>query len=256
MKKHVLTSIFLMIAVCVISAGPGTVRACDDMEQKGIMLGHTDSQEFVWTFSLINLTSSNVYIGIDNSDHSFGGDFPYGTTYPPGNSVVKNNGNPIANNGDTSKIGLTTWKSDQHNKMFPDHCVTTVPVEIHDNTNANNFSLHFEQNLNETAQKSVIVRFSPAVTTNTWNFKTAVSNDNGFYAFEPRSKGDRHYSDGKPMHDSEAGYEGILYAINDRYVLSLYKNNDFHNGGNSLILVITERFKNLDYHGNKNQWVF
>ena len=46
-----------------------------------------------------------------------------------------------------------------------------------------------------------------------------------------------------------------MYAINARYVLSLYKNNNFHNGGNSLILVVAERFSNLDYHGNKNQWV-
>ena len=259
MKKQLLTwTFFLLIAVGMISVGTGTVQACDDMEQKGIMLGHTDSQKFVWTFSLINLTQSNVYIGAKGSagDSTFGGDFPYGTTYPPGNSLVQNNGNPKPNNGDTSKIGLTTWKSDEHSKMFPDHCRTYVPVEIHDGTNANNFSLYFEKDEAEMDQKAVLVSFKPPYNSSTWNFKTSVSNDNGFYAFDPRSKGERKDSHGRTIQDSEAGYEGILYAINSRYVLSLYKNNNFHNGGNSLILVVTERFSNLDYHGNKNQWVF
>ena len=258
MKNKLSTVLLMMFALCIISAGTGTVRACDNMEQKGILLGHTNSQDFHWTFTLINLTSSNVYIGKKDSteQHSFGGNFPYDTTYPPGNSVVKNNGNPIPNNSDTSKIGLTTWESDAHSKMFPDHCVTTLPLEIHDGTGANNFSLRFERYEDTMDQKAVIVRINPPYNTNTWNFKTSAANDNGFYAFEPRSKGERKDDHGRTIQDSEGGFEGILFAINDRYVLSLYKNNKFGNGGNSLILVVAERFKNLDYHGQKLQWVF
>ena len=194
MKKQLLTwTFFLLIAASMIAVDTVTVQACDNMEQKGIMLGHTDSQKFVWTFSLINLTQSNISIGTKGSagDSTLGSDFPYGTTYPPGNSLVQNNGNPKPNNGDTSKIGLTTWKSDEHSKMFPDHCRTYVPIMIQDGTNVNNFSLYFEKDEAEMDQKAVIVSFKPPYNSSTWSFKTSVSNDNGFYAFDPRSKGER-----------------------------------------------------------------
>lgn len=241
---RIVAILFFTVVIAVTS--PGTVLACSNEGQDGIWLGTVDKMlEYQWTFSVINLTGSTVKIGTA-PDHNLGSNFPYNTTFPPANSIAKYpNSTPPPNNGDTSQIGLTTWKSGSHNKMFPDHCQATVPIEIQNNNTAYNFSLEFSQDLYNSPQRSVIVKIKPPyqTSTSTWKFSTDAGAD-GYVSYPPRNfSGDTH--------------EGILTAISDRYVLCLYKTKSAfvdNSDPNDLILVITERFPNAHYRGNDLQW--
>lgn len=238
MKNMIRIVAILLFSVAIAAADPVMVRACTTEYIGGIRLGHdnTDGQ-FKWTFSLINLTNSNVKIGAKGStDYDLGSSFPYGAVYPPGNSTTNSN-------KDTSTLGLTTWKSAEHNKMFPDHCTTTVPFEIQDGSSAYNFSLTFYQDTAYWAQRAVIVNFQPPYKSNPSSFK---------------------YKTNTPYNAGPDGYDikqllygqGIIFAISDKYVLTLYKNNRKGNGGNSLILVLTQKNSALDYRGNSLDWQF
>ncbi|MBP2663700.1 MAG: hypothetical protein H6Q71_1648 [Firmicutes bacterium] len=246
MRNVIRTVAILFFTIVIAATSPGTVLACDGEGQDGIWLGTVDMMlKYKWTFSVINLTGSTVKIGTA-PDHSLGSNFPYNTTFPPGNSIAKYpDSTPPANNGDTSQIGLTTWKSGNHNKMFPDHCQATVPIEIQNNNTAYNFSLEFSQYLDLSPQSSVIVKIKPPyqTSTSTWKFSTDVA-DSGYVAYPPRKL-------------SGGIHEGILTAISDRYVLCLYKTQNANidsSNPNDLILVITERFPNANYRGNGLQW--
>ncbi len=242
----------LLFACILFTYHPGKALAdCAKDGQEGIWLGTIDMfSKYTWTFSLINFTKSNVSIGAKGSTegHDLGSDFPYGHVYPPGNSTPKYAYPPPdplpTGNGDTSKIGLTTWRSNSHNKMFPDHCQTTVPILVQDGSNAYNFALLFAQDLNYNAQKAVIVSLVPPYKTTTWKY-TMSSDNNGYASYAPR----------KNSTDKDA-YEGILVGISDNYVITLYRTGSGlqDNGKNDLILVITEKTSKYEYHGNKLQW--
>ena len=127
--------------------------------------------------------------------------------------------------------------------MFPDHCSTTVPFEIANDT-AYNFSLKFSQYF---GRHTAAVTIQPPFGQTSWKYSTSVSNDNGYYAFDPTSTAKSGTGEGN----------GILFAISDKYILSLYKNNEWAtNGANDLILVVTERNPNNKYSGNKVRWDF
>ena len=246
MNKNFRTAVLLFFAVVSFAAGSNAAWACDVKDGgPGICLGTKKiAQDFHWSFSLINLTNSNIKIGTA-PDHGFGGNFPYNTVFPPGNAA---NSKTSRYNSDVPSptLGLTTWKSAAHNEMFPDHFIQTVPFEIQSDSGYN-FTLQFSQNTNY-AQQVVVVQFKPPYGASTWNYKTNVSNDNGYYAYPPRNPGDDYLND--------TGYDGILFAISDKYVLSVFKNNAMDNDGNSLILVVTQRYPEHDYHGQNVRWLF
>ena len=133
MKATLQTAILLFFAITLIAAAPCTAWASCAEGDLGVAIGTNDLfKDFKWTFSLINLTSSNVKIGpkgsTESEDHTLGSNFPYNTVYPPGNS---SNSKSTGGASTTPSINLTTWKSNSHNKMFPDHCTSTVPFEIY-----------------------------------------------------------------------------------------------------------------------------
>lgn len=242
MKTTMRTTVVLFFAMIVLAAAPGTVWADNCNTGNGIMLGtNALTQDFAWHFSLINLTGSNIVIGAKNStDHDLSSNFPYGAVYPPGNSA---NSKTKGTSGATT-LNLTTWKSNEKNQMFPDHCTTTVNFEISSNT-AYNFSLRFNQKNN---QRQAMVTLQPPYGKTSWKYSTDIDAGNGYHAYPPQAPND----DG--LNGDEG--DGILFAISDRYVLTLYKNNMEGQGGNSLNLVVTERDPSLDYHGNKLRWIF
>ncbi|HWR38713.1 MAG TPA: hypothetical protein VN611_04370 [Patescibacteria group bacterium] len=221
----------LFLTMFITSASFGTARACDD-PGGGIWLGITgvNSNHNQFWFSVINLTSYNVTIGTA-PDHAID-DFPYGSVLPPGNCVNYKSVTPSMSN-----YAITTWASaDAHNR-FPDHCTATVPFTISEGTGAYNFSLTFKQDTNDHPQQAAIVNFAPPYGTTTWKYSQSVSNDNGYYANQPRD-----------------GHEGILFAISDTFVLSAFKPNKVGNGGNRFILVITQRYSDSNYRGYHYQW--
>ena len=248
MKTLMRKAIVLFFAASLVAVAPGTVWAgCDT--GNGIMLGtNADMQKFVWHFSLINLTKSNITIASKGSsgDHTLGSSFPYGKVYPPGNSANSKTQIPAGYTLPTQSpyLNITTWKSDEHNDMFPDACTTDVNIEIQGNT-AYNFGLQFKQHND---QRQVRVTLQQAYGASSWKYKTSVADDNGYYAYPAAAPDD----DG--VKDDEG--EGILFAISDKYVVAMYKNNEEGQGGNSLNLVVTERNPLLDYHGNKIRWIF
>ena len=247
MKATLRTAVLLFFAITLVAAAPATAWADCTQFPPGILIG-TDSgsnDSFTWTFSLINLTSGNVKIGAkgstdSQSDNYLGSGFPYSTAYPPGNS---SNSKSTGGASTSPDINLTTWKSNSHQDMFPDHCSTTVPFEISNDT-AYNFSLKFSQYF---GRHNAAVVIQPPFGQTTWKYSTSVSNDSGYYAFDPTSTAKSGTGEGN----------GILFAISDKYILSLYKNNEWAtNGANDLILVVTERNSNKKYLGNKVRWDF
>ena len=226
------TALSLLFAIVVAISGPAVVWAdCGNEGVAGINIGIDNNDgDFVWTFSLVNLTSQQITIQ-PPQDNRIGSNFPY---------YENNEKNNIYFPGNSDKaqqvVGHTTWKSEKHTKMFPDHCRATVTFQFATDT-AYNFSLVFDQDIAYHPQRSVIIQFKPPYGTNTWKYNTSVSNDNGYYAFNPR-----------------AGNEGILFAMSDKYVLCAYKPNKKSQGGNHLILVVTPRDSNLQYQGSKLQW--
>jgi hypothetical protein len=249
MKIMKRTAVVLFFAVTLLTAAPGMVWASCDTGN-GIMLGtNADLQDFVWHFSLVNLTKSNITIAPKSSsgNSSLGSGFPYGIAYPPGNSANSKTQIPSGYSLPTKSpyLNVTTWKSNEHNKMFPDSCTTNVIIEIKDNT-AYNFGLQFKQH-NDQRQVRVTLQQAYGATTS-WKYKTSATNDNGYYAYPAAAPDD----DG--VKDDEG--EGILFAISDKYIVALYKNNMEGQGGNSLNLVVTERDPALDYHGNKVRYIF
>ena len=222
--RAVVTVVFAMV---IVAAGPSTVWA-DCSAVSGIWLGHENMDtSTAWTFTLINLTNSNVQIGAKGSTegHDLGDNFPYGQVYKPGNA------------SSSTTPALTTWQSDDHNKIFPDHCSSTVNFFIQDGSGLYNFSLLFAQDPSYWAQKAVTVNFNPPYGTSTWKYSRTVNNDNGYYAYKARD-----------------GHEGILFAISDKYILNINKPNKHGNGDNQLFLVITQRTANNSYTGKQLQW--
>lgn len=223
----VAAALFFVFVAAV--AGPGQVWACDTA-YGGIWLGQDkmDATKTEWSISVINLTNSNLQVGAAGSTDNDISGFPYGNVYPPGNT---NKSSPSA-----STVNLTTWESKSDNRLFPDHCTSTVNYMIQDGSNAYNFSLVFQHDNDNYDGKAVIVHMAAPYGTSTWKYNTSTNSD-GYYAYKPRD-----------------GSEGILFAISDKYILSLYKPNKNGNGGNQLFLVVTQRFANNQYKGNKLQW--
>lgn len=239
--KTTLRTAVLLLLVMILAAVPCTAWASS--MGAGILLGNDSTVNgHAWTFSLINLTSSNVQIGAKGSTegHDFGHNFPYGVIFPPGNSAnSKSTGGVSA----TPTLNLTTWSSNDNSHMFDYGCPTTVSFEIV-NDPAYNFSLVFRNDKDYTR-----VTPQPPYKATSWKYNTDVANDNGYYARTAYSTGD--------------GGEGYLAAISDKYVVAVFKNNQIGLGGNDLILVITERNPIYDYHGhggdapnNQIRWVF
>ena len=241
MNAKLRTIALLFFAIAFVAVAPGAAWASCP-QANGIELSNDGAVgEWTWTFSLINLTSSNVRIGDkgttdSQSDNYLHEGFPYSTSFPPGNSTYTL---PIEKSP-TANINLTTWKSTSQKKMFPDHCSTTVPFEI-TNFPAYNFSLIFQQ-MQGPAQHAVRVNIQPPFNSSSWKYTTNGSS-NGYVAIPSASTGD--------------GGEGILFAISDKYILSIFKNQMYDvNGGADLVLVVTERNPVNDYHGNKVRWTF
>ena len=244
MKATFRSAFLLFFVLTLVATASGTAWAGCSEGNIGVAIGTNDLfQDFKWTFSLINLTSSNIKTGAKGStepdDHTLGSNFPYNTVYPPGNST---NSKSKGVTSTTTTLNLTTWKSNSHNKMFPDHCTATVPIEISSDTSYN-FSLRFQQS-DGSPQRSVRATLQPPYGQTTWKYSTKTSNDNGYYSSAP-----------VPSDNFEG--DGILFAISDKYVLAVYKNHDVDNQkGGDLVLVVTERNPKFDYHGNKVQWSF
>ncbi|HWR38542.1 MAG TPA: hypothetical protein VN611_03510 [Patescibacteria group bacterium] len=231
------TAALLFFVMTLAVASPAAWAGCDSTSP-GIILDQPGAGDWTWTFSLINLTGSNVQIGseaAEGSDHNLGSEFPYGHVYPPGNSTGTPKTNTTALVPGT--LNLTTWKSNSHKDMFPDYCSSTVPVSIVSDT-AYNFSVKFSMS----GQKSAQATLQPPYSSSTWKYSTNVPyGDNGYYAYP----GNGWYSG-----------DGILFAISDKYLLSLFKNTDYNLNANDLILVITYRNPKNDYHGNNVRWYF
>lgn len=243
MKTRLRIFAFWIAALSLMAFVPGTAWAkCD--QANGIELSNDGAMgDWTYTFSLINLTSSNVRIGDkgttdDQDDNYLHGGFPYGTSFPPGNSTnSKTKGAPTT----PASLNLTTWKSNSKKDMFPDHCATNVSFEI-TNDPAYNFSLKFAQATNGPAQHGVRVNIYPPFGKSTWKYSTNTTS-NGYVAIPSASTGDNG--------------EGILFAISDKYIVTIFKNQDYQpHGGADLVLVITERNPANDYHGNKVRWTF
>lgn len=228
-------AIFLLFMITFIAAVPVTAWANCPLANGVEISNGGASGKWTWTFSLINLTRSNVKIGDKGStDNYLHGGFPYNTVFPPGNSInSKTKGTPTT----TADLNLTTWKSTSEKKMFPDYCSTTVPFEI-TNDSTYNFSLIFQSEGGGFQEHAVRVNFdasSRIYSTNTTS--------NGYVAIPSASTG--------------GGGEGILFAISDKYILSIFKNQIYQvNGGADLVLVVTERVPTNDYHGYKVRWTF
>ena len=228
----------ILTTIFIIASGPAVAWAdCGNEGVAGINIGIDNNDgNFVWTFSLVNLTSQQITIQ-PPQDNRIGSNFPY---YETSESNYQNNiyyaGNSNYKDPNPQVVGHTTWKSNEHTKMFPDACRATVTFQFA-NDSSYNFSLVFDQDIAYHPQRSVIIQFKPPYGTSTWKYNTSVSNDNGYYAFNPR-----------------AGNEGILFAISDKYVICAYKPNKKSQGGNHLILVVTPRDSNLQYQGSKLQW--
>jgi hypothetical protein len=243
MRMIMRTAVLLFLAITLLAAAPGiTLASCPQANGIEISKG-TESGSFTWTFSLLNLTSSNVRIGDkgttdSQSDNYLHSGFPYSTVFPPGNSTnSKTKGTPTT----AANLNLTTWKSSSEKKMFPDHCSTTVPFEI-TNDRSYDFSLIFQSEGGGYQEHAVRVNIQPPFGTSSWKYNTNVSS-NGYVAIPSASTGD--------------GGEGILFAISDKYILSVFKNQTYEpHGGADLVLVVTERNSANDYHGNKVRWTF
>ena len=233
--KILLRTVFLLALLAFFAqVAPAMGYACTSVN--GIYIGNDTKKDETWTFSLVNLTESNIKIGSQNDQNSSPAghhlrNFPYGTVFPPGNSSSEET---------TPSLGLTSWKSKAESKWFPETCNLFVPIEISSNS-AYNFSLRF----NGGNGKEVLVSIAPPVGQSTWRYSTDVNNDKGYYAFSSAQG-----ADGPDAHD------GILFALSDQYVVCLYKNNTENEGGNHLILVVTQRNSYNDYHGNKMRYFF
>ena len=239
MKTTLRTAVLLLLAMVLVAIPCTTWAQSTCSGGSGIVLGNDASAKgHAWSFSLINLTSSNIQIGAKGSTegHDFGGNFPYGVIYPPGNSTNS------ASTGAT--LNLTTWKSNEDTHMFSQSCPTTVSFEIV-NDPAYNFSLEFRESSSDYAH----VTPQPPYKATSWKYSTDVDNDNGYYA--------------RTANTTNSGGEGFLSAVSDKYYVAVFKNNQVGEGGNDLILVITERNPKYDYHGhggdapnNQIRWVF
>ena len=191
----------------------------------GVWVGrNAQDGETDWDFSVINLTASNVVIGSKPDKGAFGDNFPYGHTYPPGNSQNKT-------------VNLTTWKSHKGNQTFPKVDSTLVNFVIQDGTNQYNFSLKFS--IPGSKGEGAYINLQQTASS-TWKYTTSVSND-----------GNSGYSADPPRSGLE---EGILYAISDKYVVCLYKPVTMSRGGNRLFLTITQRYPENAYKGYHLQW--
>ena len=225
--KRIKCSVLVLIAAMVFAATVPGIAWADCSSADGIWLGHENMDTSTsWTFTLINLTNSNVEVGAKGTtDHDLGDNFPYSHVYASGNASA------------ATTPSLSMWQSNDGNKIFPDHCSTTVNFFIQDGSGLYNFSLLFAQDPSYWAQKAVIVNFNPPYGTSTWKYSRTTSNDSGYYSYKARD-----------------GHEGILFVISDKYVLNIYKPNKHGNGDNQLFLVVTQRTTNNVYTGNKLQW--
>lgn len=243
MKAITRIAAILLIAAFITAAAPERIWAAEDYRNyKGVWLGvaSTDKDHDTdWTFSLINLTNSNVYIGAASETPStspyatLSDNFPYNTTFPPGNFK-------------DTKVNLTTWKGRNVAHPFPGQYESAVNIHIQDGTNLYDFGLSFlmYSSGGVPSGSDAYVYFQPVYGSTSWKYNTQVTNDNGYYADPPR------------LYSSGAAYsEGIQFAISDKYVLCLYKPNEYNNGENLLFLVITQRFANNAYRGNHLQWM-
>ena len=231
MKSINKIAVLLLFVFIAAVAGAGQVWAsCTNPE--GIWLGQDKmaASKTEWSLSVINLTNSNLQVGAAGSTDNDLPGFPYGTIYPPGNT---NKTNPSA-----TTVNLTTWESKSDNRLFNDHCTNTVNYVIQDGSNSYNFSLVFMADSNNYDGKAVAVHFGKPYNASSWKYSTSnTSGTDGYYSYNPRGNN-----------------EGILFAISDKYILSLYKPNKLGNGGNQLFLVVTQKFTNSQYKGNKLQW--
>ncbi|HWR37967.1 MAG TPA: hypothetical protein VN611_00585 [Patescibacteria group bacterium] len=221
----------LFLALMVLSVNTEIIQAKSCSQQAGLWIGGGfNLEEYHYSFSLINLTDYDVFISPKFTDQqNLGGNFPYNTKFPSFNC---NDTSPTLDN-----LALTTWRSGKHSKMFPSGCSTPVPISILDESNAYNFSLYFYQDPERPAQHAVNVAFGPFYGQTSWKYSQSVKNDNGFYADTPR------------VIDSAQLGEGIMYAISDKFILTLYGS-----GNNDIILVVNQKRSTNDYHGNHLQW--
>ena len=234
--KNIFRTGALVLAVAVLlAAGSGTVWAdngCGNDGVAGIWLGNTNTGGDVdWSFSLVNLTTKQITItSTDDSDDFFTGNFPYIKSGDSQSTIDLNTYYPGNSDPDKKYVGHTTWKSNEHKKLFPDHCKQHLVFNIANDT-AYNFGMTFASDIEYEKGRAVIAQFLAPLGASTWKYSTNTTSQ-GYAAKPPR-----------------AGNEGVLFAISDKYILCAYSA-----GGNNLILVVTERDPKLEYHGNKSQW--
>ena len=236
--KNIFRTAALVFAVAVLlAAGSGTVWAknsCGNDGVAGIWLGNTNTgKEVHWSFSLVNLTSKEITITTqDDSDDRFTGKFPYIEKGDGQSTIDLNTYYPGNSDPDKKYVGHTTWKSNDHTELFPDHCRQHLIFNIANDT-AYNFGMVFDSDIEYEKKRAVIAQFLKPEGASTWKYSTNTTSQ-GYYAMPPR-----------------AGNEGVLFAISDKYILCAYLAGKDSNG---LVVVVTERDPNLDYHGNKAQW--
>ena len=235
MKYKVRTAALILAFAVLLTAGSGTVWAkntCGNEGVAGIWLGNSNTGgEVTWSFSLINLTTKQITISTqDDSDDRFTGNFPYIKSGDSQSTIDRNTYYPGNSDPDKKYVGHTTWKSNQHTELFPDHCRQHLVFNIANDT-AYNFGMVFDSDSDHEKSRAVIAQFLTPEGASTWKYSTN-TNSQGYYAMPPR-----------------AGNEGVLFAISDKYILCAYSG-----GNNTLILVVTERDPKLEYHGNKAQW--
>ena len=226
--KTIIRILAVLLLTAFTTAGSGTAWASSS-DYKGVWLGRQATDDEVdWDFSLVNLTQYNVVVGAKPDKGAIGDNFPYGHSYPPGNSQNKT-------------MNLTTWKGGKGDHPFPKVSSTNVDFAIQDGTNQYGFSVNFLMPGSEGTDAYATLQ-SPSGSA-AWKY--SVTNDNGFYADPPRD-----------------GYsEGVLFAISDKYTLCIYKPVTLSHGGNKFFLVVSQRYTYNSQHnvinvyqGNHLQW--